>query len=171
VCGATRGCVRASERNGWVGVAAGSVRRQHSSGWGPPTSRRRTWCVRAWCRRCSMHHLLPTGAGGDNGIADIWNRREISASCDDDRSHDLHPHPYSRQLVISAAGRRRPLIIARFGCASLAGGAEVGPSPGARGERRVPPLRGGAERSAALHHDVRVRRGAPPRLPCPWGGS
>jgi hypothetical protein len=35
-----------------------------------------------------------TGAGGDNGIAKLWNRREISASSDDDQSHYLHPHPY-----------------------------------------------------------------------------
>jgi hypothetical protein len=34
------------------------------------------------------------GAGGDNGIAKMWIRREISASSDDDQSHYLHPHPY-----------------------------------------------------------------------------
>jgi hypothetical protein len=34
-----------------------------------------------------------TGAGGDNGIAKLWNRREISVSSYDDRSHYLHPHP------------------------------------------------------------------------------
>jgi hypothetical protein len=34
----------------------------------------------------------PTGAAGDHGIAKMQNRREISASAYDDRSHDLHPH-------------------------------------------------------------------------------
>jgi hypothetical protein len=34
------------------------------------------------------------GAGGDNnGIAKMWNRREISVSSYDDQSHDLPPHP------------------------------------------------------------------------------
>jgi hypothetical protein len=37
-----------------------------------------------------------TGAGGDNGIAKMWNRREISVSSCYDQSHDLHPHPYTR---------------------------------------------------------------------------
>jgi hypothetical protein len=32
--------------------------------------------------------------GGDNGIAKMWNRREISVSSYDDPSHYLHPHPY-----------------------------------------------------------------------------
>jgi hypothetical protein len=36
-----------------------------------------------------------TGAGGDNRLAKMWNRREISASSCDHRSHDLHPHPYA----------------------------------------------------------------------------
>jgi hypothetical protein len=31
--------------------------------------------------------------GGDNGSTKMWNRREISASSDDDLSHYLHPHP------------------------------------------------------------------------------
>ena len=35
-----------------------------------------------------------TGVGGDNGIAHMWNRREISASADHDQSLYLHPHPY-----------------------------------------------------------------------------
>jgi hypothetical protein len=33
-----------------------------------------------------------TGAGGDNGIAKMWNRRGISASSYYDQSHYLHPH-------------------------------------------------------------------------------
>jgi hypothetical protein len=37
--------------------------------------------------------MIRTGAGGDNGIAKLWNRRELSASSDDDQSHYLHPHP------------------------------------------------------------------------------
>jgi hypothetical protein len=36
-----------------------------------------------------------TGAGGDNGIAKMWNRRDISASFSYDQSHYLHPHPYA----------------------------------------------------------------------------
>jgi hypothetical protein len=43
-----------------------------------------------------------TGAGGDNGIAEMWNRREISANCCYDQSHDLHPHPYVGQLRLNA---------------------------------------------------------------------
>jgi hypothetical protein len=35
------------------------------------------------------------GAGGDTGMAKMWNRREISATSDDDRSRYLHPHPYT----------------------------------------------------------------------------
>jgi hypothetical protein len=34
------------------------------------------------------------GAGGDNGIAKMWNRREISVSSYYDQSHYLHPHPW-----------------------------------------------------------------------------
>jgi hypothetical protein len=33
------------------------------------------------------------GAGGDHGIATMWNRREISASSYDDRSHIISPRP------------------------------------------------------------------------------
>jgi hypothetical protein len=29
----------------------------------------------------------------DNGIAKMWNRREISVSSHYDQSHYLHPHP------------------------------------------------------------------------------
>jgi hypothetical protein len=43
----------------------------------------------------------PTGAGGDNGIATMWNRWEISVSSACDRSHDLHPRP------CVCCGRRR----------------------------------------------------------------
>jgi hypothetical protein len=39
---------------------------------------------------CGSH---ATGAGGDHGIAKLWNRRELSVSSDSDRSHYLHPHP------------------------------------------------------------------------------
>jgi hypothetical protein len=35
-----------------------------------------------------------TGAGGDNGIAKMWNCREISVSSYYDQSTYLHPHPY-----------------------------------------------------------------------------
>jgi hypothetical protein len=34
-----------------------------------------------------------TGAGGDNGIANMWNRRGISVSSHYDKSHYLHLHP------------------------------------------------------------------------------
>jgi hypothetical protein len=39
----------------------------------------------------------------DNGIAKMWNRRQISASSYCDQSHYLHPHPYSMQLPIWTA--------------------------------------------------------------------
>eukprot|EP01047_Picozoa_sp_COSAG01_P025649 COSAG01_NODE_1628_length_9684_cov_9.777673_4_plen_122_part_00 len=39
----------------------------------------------------SVRHAS-TGAGGDNGIAKLWNRRGISVSSYDDQSHYLHPH-------------------------------------------------------------------------------
>jgi hypothetical protein len=51
--------------------------------------------VRSACDRPPSRCWPPdTGAGGDHGIAKMWNRREISASSDCDRSHYLHPHPY-----------------------------------------------------------------------------
>jgi hypothetical protein len=43
------------------------------------------------------HRRLSTGAGGDNGIAKMWNRREISVSSDHGRSHYLPPHPDTRE--------------------------------------------------------------------------
>jgi hypothetical protein len=44
-------------------------------------------------------HAQLTGAGGDNGTGKICKRRGISGSSydDDDESHDLPPHPQSRQ--------------------------------------------------------------------------
>eukprot|EP01047_Picozoa_sp_COSAG01_P091707 COSAG01_NODE_23250_length_822_cov_1.134163_1_plen_159_part_10 len=42
---------------------------------------------------CSGSHYA-TGAAGDNGIANMWNRRGISVSSYYEPSHDLHPHPY-----------------------------------------------------------------------------
>jgi hypothetical protein len=45
------------------------------------------------------HHLRDiTGAGGDYGVAQLWNRRGISVSSDCDQSHYLHPHPYHRWI-------------------------------------------------------------------------
>jgi hypothetical protein len=44
-----------------------------------------------------------TGAGGDHGIANMWNRREISVSSYDDQSHYLHPHLH---VVHGQRGRR-----------------------------------------------------------------
>eukprot|EP01047_Picozoa_sp_COSAG01_P018829 COSAG01_NODE_1029_length_12019_cov_560.144631_4_plen_215_part_00 len=44
----------------------------------------------------SSYRSGDTGAGGENGSAKMWNRREISVSSYDDRSHDLHPHPYQQ---------------------------------------------------------------------------
>jgi hypothetical protein len=45
----------------------------------------------------------------DNGIAKMWNRRQISASSYCDQSHYLHPHPYSMQLPIWTALPPEPL--------------------------------------------------------------
>jgi hypothetical protein len=56
-------------------------------------------CARRGGVFLSVHHM-PTGAGGDNGIAKLWNRREISVSSCCDRPHYLHPHPY----ICSASG-------------------------------------------------------------------
>jgi hypothetical protein len=44
-----------------------------------------------------------TGAGGDHGIANMWNRREISVRSYDDQSHHLHPHLH---VVHGQRGRR-----------------------------------------------------------------
>jgi hypothetical protein len=44
-------------------------------------------------RACAGRHT-GAGAGGENGIAKMWNRRDISASSYYDQSHHLHPHPY-----------------------------------------------------------------------------
>jgi hypothetical protein len=41
--------------------------------------------------------IAHTGAGGDHGIAQLWDRRGISVSSYYDQSHDLHPHPYVQQ--------------------------------------------------------------------------
>jgi hypothetical protein len=46
-------------------------------------------------------HVSSTGAGGENGIAKMWNRREIPVSSYDDQSHDLHPNPYSPSPVVT----------------------------------------------------------------------
>jgi hypothetical protein len=43
--------------------------------------------------RCNPSSIR--GVGGDGGIAKMWNRREISVRSYEDRSHDLHPHPYA----------------------------------------------------------------------------
>jgi hypothetical protein len=55
---------------------------------------------------------MSTGAGGDHGIAKMWDRREISASCYYDRSYYLHPHPYRTGRVHTScpshAARRAP---------------------------------------------------------------
>ena len=53
----------------------------------------------SWMASCPPRGLIEwhTDAGGDNGSAKMWDRREISVSSDDDPSHYLHPHPYARQ--------------------------------------------------------------------------
>jgi hypothetical protein len=51
------------------------------------------------CARVARH----TGAGGDNGIAKMWNCREISVSSYGDQSHYLHPPPH---LAAGTAPRR-----------------------------------------------------------------
>eukprot|EP01047_Picozoa_sp_COSAG01_P018162 COSAG01_NODE_979_length_12356_cov_224.025618_3_plen_217_part_00 len=50
-----------------------------------------------------------TGAGGDHGTGKMWNRREISVSCDDDQSHDLHPHPYVAPILGGDRDMGRPI--------------------------------------------------------------
>eukprot|EP01047_Picozoa_sp_COSAG01_P035708 COSAG01_NODE_2755_length_7137_cov_3.530548_8_plen_98_part_00 len=42
---------------------------------------------------CQCHPMVTYGAGGDNGIAKIQKRREISVCYYYDRSHHLPPHP------------------------------------------------------------------------------
>jgi hypothetical protein len=64
----------------------------HFSAWSINSARE--WHCVFVARPRSVLACLPTGAGGDNGIAKMWNRREISVSSYDDQSHDLHPHPH-----------------------------------------------------------------------------
>jgi hypothetical protein len=47
----------------------------------------------AWWR-VTTYPRPATGAGGDNGIAKIQKRREISVDSYYDRPHYLPPHPY-----------------------------------------------------------------------------
>eukprot|EP01047_Picozoa_sp_COSAG01_P048272 COSAG01_NODE_4688_length_4811_cov_3.539588_3_plen_209_part_00 len=54
-------------------------------------------------------YATPAGAGGDNGIAKMWNRSEIPVSSYYDQSHYLHPHPYvCQEHGHDSAGDRRP---------------------------------------------------------------
>eukprot|EP01047_Picozoa_sp_COSAG01_P015835 COSAG01_NODE_798_length_13503_cov_8.878395_14_plen_112_part_00 len=50
-------------------------------------------CLLPWHVTPAVAGWGGTGAGGDNGIAKMWNRREISVSSYYDQSHSLHPHP------------------------------------------------------------------------------
>jgi hypothetical protein len=76
-------------------------------------------CLSARWSACRPAHAQPhprsvrargvsTGAGGGNGIAQMWNRREISASSYEDQSHDLHPHPYVMRVCAARRSARRP---------------------------------------------------------------
>jgi hypothetical protein len=84
-----------------------------------------------------------TGAGGDNGIAATWNRREISVSSYDDPSHYLHPHPYIGEG--RAWGRRRHQLHHGATAAFPRGRQQVAADDGVRGVER------GVERAAAVH--------------------
>jgi hypothetical protein len=54
-------------------------------------------------------YATPAGAGGDNGIAKMWNRSEIPVSSYYDQSHYLHPHPYvCQEHGHDSAGDWRP---------------------------------------------------------------
>jgi hypothetical protein len=55
-----------------------------------------------------------TGAGGDNGTAKVWDRREISVSTYYDQSHYLHPHSYVRARRAINLGRCTHLGRARL---------------------------------------------------------
>eukprot|EP01049_Picozoa_sp_SAG25_P007186 SAG25_NODE_571_length_6846_cov_4.575070_10_plen_166_part_00 len=85
--------------------------------------------------------LVGSGAGGDNGIAKMWNRREISVSSHYNQSHDLHPHPVVAALqVLVHAGRARAEPSHRAGrvprAVRRAGGTTTGGGAGGRQRRR-----------------------------------
>jgi hypothetical protein len=76
-------------------------------------------CLSARRSACRPAHAQPhprsvrargvsTGAGGGNGIAQMWNRRGISVSSYEDQSHDLHPHPYIMRVCAARRSARRP---------------------------------------------------------------
>jgi hypothetical protein len=57
-----------------------------------PNGLARPYWLRVWLR-AARPRAEHTGAGADNGITKMWNRRNMSAGSDYDRSHYLHPHP------------------------------------------------------------------------------
>eukprot|EP01047_Picozoa_sp_COSAG01_P012760 COSAG01_NODE_582_length_15201_cov_7.218315_22_plen_174_part_00 len=66
---------------------------------------------------------LSTGAGGDNGIATMWNRREISVSSCHDQSHYLHPHPVCLARNVGKSQSKQP------GCRADGGDGALTQSP------------------------------------------
>ena len=65
-----------------------SAARVHRIGEGDPKP-----VLRAPRTTAELPNYSCTGAGEDNGIAKMWNRREISVSYFYDQSHYLLPHP------------------------------------------------------------------------------
>jgi hypothetical protein len=60
-------------------------------------------------RAVSWSSIRRGGAGGEHGIAQMWDRREISASSYYDQFHCyLHPHPYRRRNTRARARGFRP---------------------------------------------------------------
>jgi hypothetical protein len=98
----------------------GIAQRLPASGWGAPPPPPQSPPLRAWCQDMgeggavlrgvvesveevpvgfltlleALNPGMPTGAAGETGVANMWNRREISVRSHYEQSHDPHPHPY-----------------------------------------------------------------------------
>eukprot|EP01047_Picozoa_sp_COSAG01_P034838 COSAG01_NODE_2637_length_7327_cov_89.736718_3_plen_250_part_00 len=99
---ATAAALAAAGNDVGVGVGGGSASEPTAADASVEAARRqfeaalRAKQAKALCEMREWQAARAQGAcaGGDNGIAKLWNRREILVSFYDDRSHYLHPHSY-----------------------------------------------------------------------------